>query len=160
MKTLYIMRHAKSSWDYPELDDYERPLNKRGERDSPRMATWLSKQSDLPEKIITSGAKRAHELAKQVQNSIGCPLKINDDLYGTNAKSLLKLVRSYDDEFERIMIVGHNPELTRFINAYGNIMLNNLPTSGVVRIRFADTTWSSIAMGQVDLSMWPKLLKS
>ena len=102
MKTLYIMRHAKSSWDYPELDDYERPLNKRGERDSPRMATWLSKQSDLPEKIITSGAKRAHELAKQVQNSIGCPLKINDDLYGTNAKSLLKLVRSYDDEFERI----------------------------------------------------------
>ena len=119
------MRHAKSSWDYPALDDYDRPLNKRGERDATRMASWLSQQSDLPEKIITSGAKRAHELAKQVQQAISGPLVINDEIYGASARALLKLVRSCDDELERIMIVGHNPELTTFINKYGNMDLEN-----------------------------------
>jgi phosphohistidine phosphatase len=158
VKTFYIMRHAKSSWDYPALDDYDRPLNKRGERDATRMASWLSQQSDLPEKIITSGAKRAHELAKQVQQAISGPLVINDEIYGASARALLKLVRSCDDELERIMIVGHNPELTTFINKYGNMDLENLPTSGLVRIRFEESSWSEVSSGQVDLSMWPKRL--
>ena len=158
VKTLYIMRHAKSSWDYPHLADYDRPLNKRGERDAPRMASWLSQQSDLPRKIITSGAKRAHELARHIEKSLGCPLVINDEIYGASARALLKLVRSCDDELGRIMIVGHNPELTTFINTYGNMDLESLPTSGLVRIRFTENNWSEITSGQVDLSMWPKRL--
>ena len=158
MKTLYVMRHAKSSWDYPELSDYERPLNKRGKRDAPRMAKWLSQQEELPQTIITSGANRAFTLAKVVHEKLCCELQINDDLYGVGTRELLQIIRNFDDSYECLMIVGHNPELTAFINHYGSMNLLNLPTSGLVRIRFNADHWSTVHKGQADLHMWPKLL--
>jgi len=158
MKTLYVMRHAKSSWDYPELSDYERPLNKRGKRDAPRMAEWLSQQEELPQTIITSGANRALTLAKVVHEKLCCELQINDDLYGVGTRELLQIIRNFDDSYECLMIVGHNPELTAFINHYGSMNLLNLPTSGLVRIRFNADHWSAVHKGQTDLQMWPKLL--
>ena len=158
MKTLYVMRHAKSSWDFPELADYDRPLNKRGKRDAPRMAEWLSQQEELPQKIITSGANRALTLAKVVHEKLGCELQINDDLYGVGTRELLQIIQNFDDSYECLMIVGHNPELTAFINHYGSMNLLNLPTSGLVRIRFNADHWSSVHKGQTNLHMWPKLL--
>ena len=158
MKTLYVMRHAKSSWDYPELIDYDRPLNKRGKRDAPHMAEWLLNQSNLPEIIISSGAKRALSLAKIIQKELNCKLTVNDDLYGPGTIALLKIIQSFDDKYGKIMIVGHNPELTGFINLYGSMNLLNLPTSGVIRINFEVDKWSEAHIGRTDLHMWPKLL--
>ena len=158
MKTLYLMRHAKSSWDYPELADYDRPLNRRGKRDSPHMASWLSGQDDLPQKIISSGAKRARKLAEAVQSELGCDLEINDDLYSVNHRTLLKLIHQFDDDLERVMVVGHNPEMTSFIKIYTQMTLDNLPTSGLVRIRYDVSRWAQAEQGEVDLHMWPKLL--
>lgn len=158
MKTLYVMRHAKSSWNYPELADYDRPLNKRGKRDAPRMAKWLVKQDSLPQVIITSGAKRALTLAKTVQQELNCKLKINDELYGPNTGKLLTITQNFDNKYDKIMIIGHNPEFTGFINLYGSMNLVNLPTSGLVRIRFNVDQWGEIHKGHTDLHMWPKLL--
>ena len=158
MKILYVMRHAKSSWDYPELMDYDRPLNKRGQRDAPRMAEWLSTQNDLPQIIISSGANRAVTLAKIVQESLTCKLMVNDDLYGPSTNILLRIIQEFDNKYDRIMIVGHNPELTGFVNSCGSMNLLNLPTSGIVRIRFDVDRWGAIRHGNTDLHMWPKCL--
>ena len=114
----------------------------------------------MPEIIISSGAKRALSLAKIVQEELNCKLTINDDLYGPGTRAVLKIIQSFDNEYEKIMIVGHNPELTDFINLYGSMSLLNLPTSGIVRIRFHVEKWSEALKGHTDLYMWPKLLNN
>src|SRR5512143_3988842 len=115
MKTLYLVRHAKSSRDDPTLPDRKRPLNDRGKRDAPAMAERLAGQGVKPDLILSSPAVRAlataQAFAKKFDYAI-TDLVEDDRLYATAADDLLDLIHELDDQQKRVMLFGHNPELT------------------------------------------------
>ncbi len=137
MKTLYIARHAKSSWDDPTLSDYNRPLNARGERDAPRMADALHQHNVQPDRILTSSALRARTTAEIYHETLGGILQEDDRIYEASATALLYLALELLDSVESLMIVGHNPGLTELTNLLGDAPIYNLQTSGVVGLQFA-----------------------
>jgi phosphohistidine phosphatase len=147
MKTLYIVRHAKSSWDYPELDDMDRPLNNRGKRNAPEMGKRLAKQHIKPGLLVTSPAKRARATAKNIAKEIGIsPGEIvrNDLLYHGSISSILEVISTTDDHLDDMMIVGHNPGFTELANYLTGSDIYNIPTCGVVAIEFDVESWNEI----------------
>ncbi len=144
MKTLTILRHAKSSWDSPSLADSERPLNKRGERDAPVMARRIQESGIRPSLILSSPAVRAWTTARIVAKALGYPLEFlqrERDLYLASCSQLLSIVARQDEGFNNLMIVGHNPGLTDLVNYLLPGTTGNLPTSGVVSVKIGSDTW-------------------
>ncbi len=144
MKTLTLVRHAKSSWDYPELRDRDRPLNKRGERDAPVMGQRISAAGIRPSLIITSPAVRALTTAKTIAAEIGYPLEFlqrEAGLYLASLDDFLAIVAAQDAGFNNIMVVGHNPGLTAFANFLSPSLTSNVPTSGVVCVNVDRENW-------------------
>lgn len=137
-KTLYIARHAKSSWSDMSLTDFERPLNKRGKRDAPFMANLLKEQDISPDLILSSPAKRAKKTAKRYHKSLGGDLHFNDNIYDTSTMSLFNLIQEAFQNVDSIMIVGHNPEFTALNDMLSDKSIFNIPTAGVVGIVFED----------------------
>ena len=113
MKTLLILRHAKSSWDAPGLTDHDRPLNARGKRDAPRVGQLIYDEGLVPDLIVCSTAKRARKTAKKVARSSGYrgTIQETDILYHGEPKDWILLLRELADTHQRVMIVGHNPGL-------------------------------------------------
>jgi phosphohistidine phosphatase len=148
MKTLYLVRHAKSSWDDKSLDDFDRPLNKRGKKDAPFMGRKLRKLWDAePELIISSPAKRARKTAKIMAEEIRYPKKKiqwEDALYEATETTLLKVIHEQHDDIKSLMILGHNPSLTAFYNLMSDEVIDNIPTSGVVCVEFPAENWAAI----------------
>ena len=138
MKKLYLIRHAKSSWDDSTLDDFERPLNSRGEKDAPKMGKHLQERRLTPAVALTSPAKRAFDTCKVFTQILGFdPTKIISDkrLYHATEDTLLKIIRELknhpkDDE-ENILLFGHNPGLTDFANRLMGANIENIPTCGI-----------------------------
>jgi phosphohistidine phosphatase len=148
MKTLYLVRHAKSSWDNTNLSDHDRPLNDRGERDAPRMGKRLRKRGSQPETIISSSAVRAHTTARILATAIDYPtsdIAIDDRLYGAEPKDVLSIIGDLDDGIHCAMLVGHNPTFTALINALGRCDLGNVPTCGMAVLTFPIDSWKNIA---------------
>ncbi len=148
MKTLYIVRHGKSSWSDPSLPDKERPLNNRGKMNAPEMGARLVDNQIKPNLMITSPAKRARSTAKKIAKVIQYPKKemvVSDELYHTGEQTMLSLVQSQKNELDSVMIFGHNPGFTDFANDLCGISIYNIPTSGIVGIKFNVDKW-----GQVD----------
>lgn len=144
MKTLTLVRHAKSSWDYPELRDRDRPLNKRGERDAPVMGQRISAAGIRPSLIITSPAVRALTTAKTIAAEIDYPLEFlqrEAGLYLASLDDFLAIVAAQDAGFNNIMVVGHNPGLTAFANFLSPSLTSNVPTSGVVCVNVDRENW-------------------
>ena len=137
-KTLYIARHAKSSWDDMSLSDFERPLNARGKRDAPFMANLLKEKGISPELILSSPAKRAKKTAKQYHETLGSELRFDEGIYEASLMSLLNLVQEALQNVDSLMIVGHNPGLTALNDMLSDKSIYNIPTSGVVGIVFED----------------------
>lgn len=135
-KTLYIARHAKSSWSDMSLSDFERPLNARGKRDAPFMADLLKDKNIHPELILSSPAKRAKKTAKHYHKAIGGELRFDEDIYEASSMSLLYLVQKAFQKVNSVMIVGHNPELTALNDMLSDKSIFNIPTAGVVAIEF------------------------
>jgi len=135
-KTLYIARHAKSSWDDMTLSDFERPLNKRGKRDAPFMATLLKEKGIKPELILSSPAKRAKTTAKHYHAALGGELRFDERIYEASAMSLLYLVQEAFKKVDTLMVVGHNPGLTALNDMLSDESIYNIPTAGVVGISF------------------------
>lgn len=161
MKTLYIVRHAKSSWDYPELTDFERPLNKRGLRDAPFMGKILKEMGILPELIISSPALRAYKTAKIISEEIGYQLEdieTSESLYEYGTKEALQIIQSVDDEINSLMIFGHNPTLTQLNNYLSNNRIDNIPTCGITSIIFNVDKWNKIktGLGKEEFFEYPK----
>lgn len=151
MKTLYLLRHAKSSWDYPDLKDHDRPLNKRGKRDATLMAKVLKKSGAGPDLIISSTAVRALEFARIIADEFGYKKKHIDltrDLYMADEDQMLGVVRSLPDELDTVFMIGHNPDITYFANSLSNSSIDNIPTSGVVKIEFDTGKWSDTGFGK------------
>lgn len=145
MKNLTIVRHAKSSWDYPGLSDRDRPLNKRGERDAPIMGQRIADAGVRPSLIISSPAARAWETAKIVADALNYPrefLQREDDLYHASVNDILDVIADQDNGFNNLMLVGHNPGLTDFVNFLSPRLTSNLPTAGVVSVKIDRDHWN------------------
>lgn len=144
MKSLTIVRHAKSSWKERGLSDRERPLNKRGKRDAPVMAERIAKAGIRPSQIISSPAVRAWTTAREFARKLGYPpefLQREDGLYLASLDNLLDVVATQDTGFNNLMLFGHNPGLTDFANYLVPGITNNLPTSGVVSVNLDSDDW-------------------
>ena len=113
MKTLLLMRHAKSSWKQPDLPDHERPLNKRGKKDAPLIGSLIKEKELVPQKMMISSAVRAAETAKMLQDTSGFSgeLECLDSFYLAEPNVYLEPLQSLPDEIERVMVIGHNPGL-------------------------------------------------
>ena len=145
MKKLYIIRHAKSSWDDIDLDDFNRGLNKRGRKNAPMMAKRLKKRGVMPDIILSSSAKRAKKTAKILANGIGFPKKIkfDNELYDVLPSVLHKKIRNLKNKHTTAFLIGHNPELNMIAEDY--IKFNeNIVTCGVLEIEFNCERWSEV----------------
>lgn len=150
MKILYIVRHAKSSWEDSTMSDFDRPLNNRGLHDAPMMGLKLKELGFIPDQIISSSANRALSTAKLLAESISHPLsKIIETkaLYLADLSTMLKIVNSVNDEIDSLMLVGHNPGMTQIINYLAAENLFNLPTCSLSGIRFFIDNWEAVSMG-------------
>lgn len=147
-KHLILLRHAKSSRSDSELDDRERPLSERGERDAPRMGVRLKDRHARPELLITSPAKRALRTAKAVARMLAYPLQrlaIEERLYLAPPERIRDVIAAQDDRLTSLLVVGHNPGLTELVNRLlPDLRLDNLPTGGVVAIDFAARRWADL----------------
>ena len=145
MKTLTLLRHAKSSWKDTSLADRDRPLNKRGERDAPVMGQRIQNAGIRPSLIVSSPAVRAWRTAKIVAKALNYPrefLQREEDLYLASLDDLLDVVMAQDTGFNSVMVVGHNPGLTDFANFLSPGLTNNVPTAGVVAVQFERDDWN------------------
>ncbi len=148
MKTLFLVRHAKSSWDHPELHDADRPLNKRGIKDAPTMGSRLKDRKILPDLLISSQAVRALETAKYIAEAIGYPknkILVDERLYHASTMDFLSVINSQSDTSQSLMLFSHNPGLTSFANKFCTSFIDNIVTTGVYAIRFSVASWRSIA---------------
>ncbi len=144
MKTLTLLRHAKSSWEMPSLADSDRPLNERGERDAPVMAKRIVSARIRPSLILSSPAVRAWTTAKVVAKELHYPLEFlqrEKDLYLASSERMLDIISRQDEGFNSLMLVGHNPGLTDLANYLVPDLTGNLPTCGVVSVRIDCDTW-------------------
>ncbi len=154
MKTLYLVRHAKSSWNNANLSDHDRPLNDRGERDAPQMGKRLLKRKPHPATIISSSAVRAATTATILAEAIGYPisdLAIDERLYGAEPKDVILIIHELDDGIDCVMLVGHNPTFTELINALSESQIQNVPTCGMAVLKFQTNTWSKIGRAKGEL---------
>ena len=154
MKTLFLLRHAKSSWDFPDLRDFERPLAARGDREAPLMGRRFLERESSVERIISSPAVRARATAKLMAEAIGFPadeIVSNPDLYFCGPSMYLKAASLVDDDFNSLMLVGHNPTITDFANEMTNADIANIPTCGLVELALPIDHWSEISPGNSTL---------
>jgi len=145
MKTLTLVRHAKSSWKDTSLADRDRPLNKRGKRDAPEMGRRIAAAGIRPSLIVSSPAVRAWTTAKVIANEIGYPrefLQRDNALYLASVNGILDVIVSQDGGFNNLMLVGHNPGFTDFANYLVPGVTNNMPTAGVVSVKLDTDDWS------------------
>jgi phosphohistidine phosphatase len=157
MRTLTLLRHAKSSWSNPSLADHERSLNGRGERDAPIMGKRILEAGIRPSLIVSSPAIRAWTTARIVANEISYPTEFmhrESELYLARLNTLIDVVAKQDEGFHSIMLVCHNPGLTEFANYLCPGITNNLPTCGVVSVAFDSETWDLRGDGSVSLVIY------
>ena len=154
MKTLYLLRHAKSSWDDPDLKDFERPLSDRGISDIPLMAERFLQRHDGVACIICSPALRAKTTAKLMAQNINFPVDdivSNPELYFAGSGMFLKAARLVDENCASAMLVGHNPAITEFASVMAGIEIDNVPTCGLVELRLPIEHWSEVEAGAAEL---------
>ena len=150
MKDLILVRHAKSSWRDPSLDDHSRPLNKRGKRDAPEMGDRLARRGYDPHLLISSSAVRAVETARTIAGKLGYSrkrIRVEKLLYLSGVDVLLEVIRGVDATVQTLMLFGHNPGFTDLANLLGPRDIFNMPTCGVLHLRYDTATWNEI--GQV-----------
>jgi phosphohistidine phosphatase len=161
MKTLYLIRHAKSSWEFPHLTDYERPLNDRGKRDAPLMGQRFRARGILPDCLVSSSAARAAETARIIAGEIGFPeseITWSRQVYEAGISSLLKTVEALPDQAESAFLVGHNPGMTYLAEYLSGENISSLPTCGVACMEMDIDTWSLAGreMGSLAFLDYPK----
>lgn len=150
MKTLFLVRHAKSSRDDPSLPDRERPLDDRGKRDAPKMGQRLAKRHVKLDLLVSSPALRALTTAHLIADEIGYRRKdivVDDRLYASSPDDLLAVVRALDNQLDRVMLFGHNPEFSDLAHRLSSEIVD-MPTSAIAEYSFETKLWSDI--GEVE----------
>ena len=142
---LTLVRHAKSSWKDPLLDDFDRPLNKRGRQNAPSMGRRLAAAGYRPDLIISSPARRARETAQLIAEELAvaeeAPILYEPGIYGANETELLGIIRNFDDSCYEVALVGHNPGLTELASLLAACRIENIVTCGVVRLELDLPAW-------------------
>jgi phosphohistidine phosphatase len=147
MKTLHLARHGKSSWDMLGVSDLDRPLLEKGISNTMNMGITIEKKFGKPGLIITSPANRAIHTAIIFARSMNMKMqevKINEKLYETDASTIIEIIEETNSKIDNLLIVGHNPTFTNLANLFLPSHIENLPTSGVVTIRFDSKSWNII----------------
>jgi phosphohistidine phosphatase len=171
MKTILLLRHAKSDWGESGLADFERPLNKRGLKDAPVMGEVLALFDMLPDKIVSSPARRAAQTAELVAEACGYDKKSiqwEDSFYGGGSGNLITALRRLPNTVERVLLVGHNPVIEQTAAALLSTCVDesegliHFPTAGLACFEAGMTTWTELRLGQVVLRWFliPKLAQA
>lgn len=156
IKTLTILRHAKSSWK-EGLPDYERPLSRRGEENAPMMAARITDAGIRPSLIMSSPALRAWTTAKLVARAISYPTEFlhrDDRLYLADLDKLLDVMLEQDAGFNSIVLIGHNPGLTELANYLLPGVTDNIPTCGLVSLAIETDDWNLREAKNVELLLY------
>ena len=152
MKTLLLVRHAKSSWSDPNLSDKARPLNKRGKRDVITMGQRLFNRQVKPNLIVASSAVRstitAHAIAKEIEYDQECII-LDDKLYACQPEYLLEIVQTFDNGLDYVMLVGHNPELNDFLFMFTS-EIEHMPTCAMAELKFDVNDWAKIRQDNLE----------
>jgi phosphohistidine phosphatase len=155
MKTLYLIRHAKSDRSDESLSDYDRPLSKRGMKDAPLMGSKLLEKGIYPDLILSSPALRAKTTAIAFAQALSYPsesIRFEHDLYACDVQTILSIIRDVSDSVDTLMVFGHNPEFTECANFITGGDIDNIPTCGIVEIRLLKDDWKSIGENSAELS--------
>lgn len=161
MKNLILIRHAKSSWDAP-LHDKERPLTHRGMKDAHLVSSNISDYLPKTYIIWSSSAKRASDTAVIFAQNISYPIDCivyKHDLYTFDEKKLEKVIKSCNNLFDSVILFGHNGAITNFVNKFGDVFIENVPTAGFVSLQFHANDWTKIDKGITKKTIFPKDLK-
>lgn len=145
MKTLILVRHAKSSWDAIGLEDFERPLNERGKSDAPVMAKKLRNKKSEIDIFISSPAKRALKTARYFGKEYGVGKKeivVENKLYGASVSTFLEVVSEIKNKHKTAIIFSHNPGLTEFANTLTSVHTDNIPTCGIFAVQANCDNWA------------------
>lgn len=161
MKEILLIRHGKSSWEF-DLPDHKRPLKSRGYNDVELVAEALKSHGFVPDKIFSSSAVRAYETSKIMVkityfNQFG--IEKRDDLYDFSGENVISFIKSLENDINRIIIFGHNHALTSISNIFGNRYVDNVPTSGLVHLKFDCSHWKELSKGQTVKTIFPRDLK-
>ena len=163
MRYLLLVRHAESSVSYSNFNDFDRPLNNRGESDAKLMANKLLENSFNVDYIISSGANRALSTSKIISDYIGLPIKfidINNDIYRSSEQNMLNIINSIDDKYKFVMITGHNPTLHYLSQLLSNESIMSFPTCSMFAIAFNVDLWSKVYRGKKKFMISPELYKN
>lgn len=163
MKTLFVIRHAKSSWDNAILNDRDRPLNERGKRDAPEMASRLLNAGTVIDRFVSSPAKRARKTAELFMKEFSRKeeeIVLVPELYHADTPAFYDVIAQLNDADDHVAIFSHNPGITAFINTLGLARLDNMPTCGVFALTSPVSSWSAFADAKKDFLFfdYPKSL--
>jgi len=151
MKFLYLVRHAKSSWNHVSLSDRERPLKNRGKQDALAMAKLLNKMILSPDLMLSSPAKRALKTATIFSNILmpnsGSTIRIENNLYLASAEEYLNIIRQIDRQYDNVMIFGHNPGISETAALLSSGFYENMGTCSVIGLSFENIAWATIKPG-------------
>ena len=161
MKNLILIRHSKSSWDAP-VQDIERSISQRGVKDAHLIAAKTPEILPPSYIVWSSKAKRTRETAFIFSQYLSIPLEtihFSEDLYTFDAKSLEKSIKKCENSYDSLILFGHNEAITKFVNKFGDLYIENVPTSGFVSLQFDVDDWSAIEKGKTLKVIVPKDLK-
>ena len=155
-KQLILVRHGKSDWkNSPVVEDFDRPLNKRGKKNAPEMAERLLNQGFDFDLMVSSPAKRAKSTAKFFAEVFDYKeVTYESAIYEAGTSKLLKVVKKLDDQFQKVIMFGHNPGFTDFANQLTKADIYNMPTAGVVVINFPFDSWEMVSMGTGKIALF------
>lgn len=151
MKTLMLVRHAKSDWSHEGLSDRERPLNDRGHRDAPEMAKRLRKKGVKTDVLVSSDAKRALRTARYFAEEWSIDkddIRVEESLYGAGVETFAEVVASLRDKEESVALFSHNPGITEFANTLCQVRIDNMPTCSVFAVQADVKSWSEFAAAE------------
>lgn len=151
MKSLLVVRHAKSSWNSEELNDFDRPLNERGKRDAPMMADRLVGRDVHPDVLVSSPAKRAKKTAQLFAAGLGKQedsIVYKTELYHAASEVFYEVIAKLPDTLDCVVIFSHNPGITAFVNGLGLVRIDDMPTCGVFAARVAIAHWKDFSTGK------------
>ena len=162
MKNLILIRHSKSSWDAP-VQDIDRSISQRGVKDAHLIAAKTPEILPPSYIVWSSKAKRTQETAYIFSQYLSIPLEtihFSDDLYTFDSKKLEKSIKKCENLYDSLILFGHNEAITKFVNKFGDLNIDNVPTSGVVALQFDTNDWNSISKGKTIATLFPSHFKN
>ena len=161
MKSVILVRHGKSSWEF-DVVDRDRPLKSRGINDANLVAQEFLNRVDLPEKIFSSPANRALSTCKIFAKHLKISedsIHVDEELYDFLGENVTRFIKNLSNDYDTVMIFGHNHAFTSISNIFGDKYIDNLPTSGLVKLNFNIENWKDLTQGTTEYIIIPKEIR-